>query len=416
MVDPARSGADVVELDPVHEQGRRIRLGIFFSHPTQHHSVLFQRLAESTVLDVSIYYYDPGSLGSMYDPGYQTAQEWDIDLLGNARSVVLGNLLRGRHPTPLRQLNLGVIPAMRSGRFDAVMLFGYVSLSNRLVMRMAKAAGAAVLYQSDVNVLDESRQKRSTVLRAYRDSFLKRADVILAIGDKNREAYRRFGVEDERMIWCPYPIDTARFSAAREDPALSDKLAELRKRYSIPDDARVVVFCGKLIARKRPGDLIAALRCLTKDGVYGLLVGSGELEGGLRSSLHANENVRITGFVNQSQIPYHMLLADVAVVPSEQDAHPLVVTEFAASGIPVIASHYCGVWGHHDILRPGENGYVYTCGDIPELARRISDVLDDGSVRARMAARSLEIASEHSAQRAANVIVDYLQRRRTRLG
>ena len=198
--------------------------------------------------------------------------------------------------------------------------------------------------------------------------------------------------------------------AARNDPALTEKLEELRTRHAIPQGARVVAFCGKLIERKRPRDLIDALRLIDRKDTYGLLIGSGEMEADLRKHLTLNDRIVITGFVNQSEIPYHMLLADIGVVTSEWDPHPLVTTEFAMCARPVIVSHYCGVWGDHDILRPGENGFLYKCGDVPELAEQISSLLDQDDLRLSMGQRSLVFAEAQSAEHAARVVADLLRR------
>lgn len=386
-----------------------IRLGIFFSHPTQHHSILFQRLSEEESLDVVTHYYDPPQPHRDRDFGPQGSETWDIDLQGDSQCRILSNVLRYGRISPIRQLNPGVATAMRDGEFDAVILFGYVSPSNRIVMLLAKACGSKVLYQSDVNIMDEVRARRSKLQLRFRDSFLRRADQVLVIGDRNREAYRASGVDEEKMIWCPYPVDVSRFTAARESPSLQSQLARLRDKYSIPHSARVVAFSGKLIDRKRPMDLIEALRKLRRSDVYGIMIGSGPLEAELRSAIRANDHVRITGFVNQSVLPYHMLLADIGVITSDWDAHPLVATEFAACGIPVIASHYCGVWGDHDILRSGESGDIYECGDTTALAKAIDALLADENRRMRMGARAAELAQGQSVERAAAIIVNYLK-------
>jgi glycosyltransferase involved in cell wall biosynthesis len=130
----------------------------------------------------------------------------------------------------------------------------------------------------------------------------------------------------------------------------------------------------------------------------------------LRRSLGTDDRVRITGFVNQSEIPYHMLLGDVGVVCSDFDPHPLVTTEFAMCGLPVVVSDACGVWGDHDILRPGENGFTYPCGNVDGLAAGIALLLDDETLRERMGRRSLELAGEQSAEHAATVLSTLLQR------
>jgi glycosyltransferase involved in cell wall biosynthesis len=389
--------------------GRR-RLAAFFSHPTQHHSALFQYLAKNDDIEVQVFYYDPGSLGGMFDPGYGNNAAWDVDLTTGVQSRVLKNVLRGKAVHPFRQLNPGVFPAVLKGRFHAIFLSGYAAPSNWLVLAAARLTGSAIWYQSDTNILDLKRKSTSRFKDLLRKTFLRSINTFLVAGDNNKSTYDLFGIPDEKMTWCPIPVDMARYQAARSDAELPQKLDELRSRYGIPGGARVVAFCGKLIERKRPQDLIEALRILNRPDTYGLLIGSGEMAAALKESLTAQDRIVITGFVNQSEIPYHMLLADVGVVSSEWDPHPLVTTEFAMCGRPVVVSDYCGVWGSHDILRPDENGFLYRCGDIGELAGKISRLLADDNLRSSMGQRSLVFAADQSAEHAAGVFADLLRR------
>jgi len=340
----------------------------------------------------------------MFDQDMGTDEAWDVDLLSGTYSTVLSNPLRGKSVSPLRQFNPAVPSIVLRERFDVVFLCGYASPSNWLAMLAARSSGARIIYQSDTSILDERRKHRRWPHRALRKLFLQQVDTFLPIGDKNRDAYLAFGMDPKRMVWCPYPVDSRRFERAQNDPALCQSLSSLRARYGIPEDAYVVAFSGKLIPRKRPDDLVAALRQLGRSDVHALLIGTGPLETSMSESLRVDDNVHITGFVNQSMIPYHLMLADVAVVPSEWDPHPLVTTEFAVCGIPLVVSDCVGVWGDHDVLRPGENGFVYPCGNASELARCVGTLLDDADLRARMKRRSRELGTAHSAERAAEII------------
>jgi glycosyltransferase involved in cell wall biosynthesis len=387
----------------------RHRLAVFFSHPTQHHSAMFQYLAKKDNVELHVYYYDPGLMGGMFDSGYGTNAAWDVDLTTGVDARLLSNIVRGREVSQFRQVNPGVISAVLKGKYDAVLLSGYASPSNWLVLAMAKLVGSPVWYQSDTNVLDIERKPSSGLKDFLRKIFFRNISLFLLAGDNNKASYRQFGINEDRMIWCPIPVDMARYDQARLDPDLDKKLRTLKGRYGIPDNARVVAFCGKLIERKRPQDIIEALRILRRQNVYGLLIGSGKMESSLREMMTASDQIVITGFVNQSEIPYHMLLADIGVVSSEWDPHPLVTTEFAMCGRPILVSNYCGVWGEHDILRSGENGFVYRCGDASALASRISHLLDNEDLRCSMGERSLTIAESQTAAHVANVLEDLLK-------
>ena len=397
----------------IEKNGATPSIGIFFSHPTQHHSVMFKHLSEVPDIATRIYYYDYGSLKGAFDPGYGTSESWDVDLLSGTPTKFLPNLLRGKQISQFRQFNPRVVGALLRGRFDAVFVSGYVSPSNWLVLLGAKLLGAKVFYQSDTNILDEERKPQSRLKSLLRRAFLNRVNVFLPIGDHNREVYTRLGYDPQNMVWCPCPVDVERFRGALDNAQTKAASQELRARYDIPDGAKIVAFCGKLIERKRPQDLIDAVKSLGRSDVYALLIGSGPMEAELRAHLSPADPVRITGFVNQSQMPAHMMLADVGVVCSEWDPHPLVVTEFAACGLPILAAHFCGMWGPNDILRPDENGFVYPCGEVAELARCITRLVDDPALAARMGARSLELSGTQSAKYGAQIVAEQLRNLRS---
>ncbi len=367
---------------------------------------MFNELAQNEKLTVRIYYYDPGATGNMFDRGYNLAHKWDVQLI-SSNSTILPNLLRGDEVRQSRQLNLSVFSIMLRERFDAVFVAGYASPSNWLVAILKNWTKTFLLYQADTNILDVQRKPDGKIKRGVKRWFLNRVDCFLVIGDKNRQAYEHYGIPEAKLRWCPYPVDLRRYEAASRDPHLAQRLEELRSRYRIPAGARVIGFCGKLIARKRPQDFVAAIQLLARRDLFGLLIGSGEEEEQLRRTA-SEEQIAFTGFINQSEIPYHLLLSDIGVICSESDPHPLVATEFAMCGRPVIVSDACGVWGDHDILRPNENGFVYQCANVPELAESITRLIDTPSLLRKFESRSLELAKSQSAQYAAATVVGLL--------
>ena len=85
--------------------------------------------------------------------------------------------------------------------------------------------------------------------------------------------------------------------------------------------------------------------------------------------------VRFLGFVNQSRLPGVYRAADILVLPSEYEPFGLVVNEAMLCGRPVIVSDRVGA--KYDLVREGETGFVYPCGDIEALARILREVLPD---------------------------------------
>ena len=188
-------------------------------------------------------------------------------------------------------------------------------------------------------------------------------------------------------------------------PPREVELTALRQRYEIPQEARVVLFVGKLIPRKRPLDLVQALARLNSEGkVIGLFVGEGPLREKILFA--GGSRVRITGFINQTEMPAHYALGDLLAMTSAHDPHPLAITEAAALGVPAVISDRCGCYGPRDVLRVGENGFVYPCGDVQKLAARLTTLLTDEPLRQKMAARARKLALTQDITVAARAIID----------
>jgi glycosyltransferase involved in cell wall biosynthesis len=382
-----------------------LRLAIFFSHPTQHHAPWFRAIAATGEVDLHVFYYHPGltSPSGGFDRGFGISFQWDVPLLEGYPYTILPPLIdRGLSPLTI---NRGLLSALRSRSWDAVLVAGYAHLNNWLVAASARILKIPLLHFCDGNLLSKinfwKKFFKSPLVKAYFSMFSK----CLFIGDHNYDFYRHYGVKPENLDWCPCPIDIRKFMAPQEN-----KLAELRQCYKISSTARVAMFVGKLTPWKRPLDLAQALSLLNSDKsdkeVIGLFVG----EGPLRQQIQATgENrVRITGFINQTEIPAYYALGDVLAMTSEHDHHPLVITEAAALGVPAVISDRCGCYGPRDVLRDGENGFVYPCGNIDALAAKLSTLLTDEALRRRMAARARELALTQDVTVAARAVINAL--------
>ncbi len=77
-----------------------------------------------------------------------------------------------------------------------------------------------------------------------------------------------------------------------------------------------------------------------------------------------NENVVLTGFIEETEIPAHFLLADLFVLPSKGEGFGIVLIEALACGMPVI----CGDSdGSKDAIYEGKLGKAINADDLSEL-------------------------------------------------
>jgi len=82
------------------------------------------------------------------------------------------------------------------------------------------------------------------------------------------------------------------------------------------------------------------------------------------------ESLRVCAFLALSINPSFAAVytsADLFVIPSGYDPCPVVVCEAMLCGLPVVLSDQ--IRGRFDLVRPGETGDIFPCGDINALWR-----------------------------------------------
>jgi glycosyltransferase involved in cell wall biosynthesis len=151
---------------------------------------------------------------------------------------------------------------------------------------------------------------------------------------------------------------------------------------------------------------------------YLVFAGDGPMRSALEQSardLGISERIRMLGFVNQSQLPSVYRGADLFVLPSLYEPFGLVVNEAMLCGCPAAVSDRVGA--KYDLVRSGENGYVFPVGDVEGLAAIFRDILADPEKRRRMgeaARQRMETWSPREYVNALSAAVDLAARSRGR--
>lgn len=387
----------------------KFRLAVVISHPIQYYYRLYQELARQPEIELMVYYCDEGGTGKpVYDPTFQAEIKWDIPLLEGYPYRFLPNF----SPLPFRPgigfVNPGVVPALTANRYDAVFVWGYDSVTSWLAFLAAAISRTPVFLGGSV----VRRPNRPAALRLLKGALLRPlfrwVAAILSECEQNAEYYRFYGAHPERVYWNPAAVDNEYFQG--EYARLLPRREEIRAELGIPPARPVILFLGRLDIRKRVVDLLEAYRRL-RDRLDASLVfvGEGEQRGELerRIARYGLENVIITGFKNQTELPRYFTAGDVYVLPSEYDPSPRAINEAMNFALPVIVSD--GVGSSGDLVRDGENGFVFPTGDINALAGRIHRVLGPPGLRERMGSRSREIIGEWSYRTGAREILRALR-------
>jgi phosphatidylinositol alpha-1,6-mannosyltransferase len=168
----------------------------------------------------------------------------------------------------------------------------------------------------------------------------------------------------------------------------------VRAGYGLAD--RPVIVCvSRLVPRKGQDTLIRALRLVRRavpDAAL-LLVGRGPYESDLRTlaaELGLTADVVFTGGVPADQLALHYAAGDVFAMPCrtrrggmDVEGLGIVYLEASAVGLPVVAGNSGGA---PDAVRPGVTGYVADGEDVPAVAARLAELLQDPAARATLGA------------------------------
>lgn len=165
----------------------------------------------------------------------------------------------------------------------------------------------------------------------------------------------------------------------------SDEVAELRRRYDLPEDAPVVGMVANLNRSVKGGDhflrVVAEISKAVPECRF-LLVGMEGMGDSLRTSARrygVESVIRFTGYTED--VASHYELMDVSVLTSRTEGLSITLLESMSHGLPVVATR---VGGNPEVVVDGETGWLVPLDDVAGFAERVIALLEDPPLRARM--------------------------------
>jgi glycogen(starch) synthase len=216
--------------------------------------------------------------------------------------------------------------------------------------------------------------------------------VLIGCASFREEVAGRLGTDRARFTIVPGGVDTSRFTPGAPPP----------------DDPPVMLYHGRVDARKGVLDLIDAARRLRADGNRFRLLISGigptfdETEAAILH-LGLQDCVEMTGYIDYQDVPSVYRRAGIFVSPTYAEGFSNTILEAMASRMAVVSCRSVGVV---DCIRDGENGLLTDPGDIDGLTEALRRVLRDRALRERLAdAALLECRSVYSWPNVAGLIM-----------
>ena len=138
-----------------------------------------------------------------------------------------------------------------------------------------------------------------------------------------------------------------------------------------------LVCVGRLCEEKGQLLLISAVAKLAEKGVRLRLVLAGD--GPMRCDLEElikryklESSVSITGWISSEQVRNEILASRALVLPSFAEGLPVVIMEALALRRPVLTTYVAGI---PELVRHGENGWLFPAGSVEDLANAMEDCI-----------------------------------------
>jgi glycosyltransferase involved in cell wall biosynthesis len=382
----------------------KTRIAYLVTHPIQYQAPLLRKLAADPAIAFKAFFGSDFSVANFVDPGFGREISWDVPLLNGYEHEFLPRwgkpMRKGEDPSFWRPFNRGLRQRL-AGNFDALWIHGYNHAFHWQAIAIAKSLGMKVMIRDEATDISASRSGLKQALKRGFFGLLDRfVDAYLAIGTLNRAYYRGFGIADEKIFTVPYAVDNAYFQSRIAE--VSPRREILRAELGLKGEHPIILFAGKLIERKRPFDLLDAYAQIAGEPEmrqpYLLFAGDGPLRAQLEARIleAGADGARILGFQSQRELAALYDLADMFVLPSEREAWGLVVNEAMNAGRAIVVNDRIGAGP--DLVRGGQNGFVYPFGDVSALAVCLRSTLRDPVRLRAMGARSRQIIDGWSFQ------------------
>lgn len=382
---------------------------VFAGNPTQYHSPIFRRLSKALGGRMQVMYGDDIGARPFFNPEVNAVIEWDVPVLGGFPYKIFDNRASPEQKGFWSRNNPALLSYVMRSSASHVLLHGYDTLSSWYVYFSALMSGKKIIWRGETvakpgNPVTWAEQIKRLVLPVY----FRFVDKVLWSCLNNRDYLsRHLGGQTHKLARFPCAVDNEFFRNYRLDDA---RKVEARRAHGIAPDHMVVVTCSRLTKRKRTHLIIDAMSKMTTDQVTLLIIGDGPERATLEDQARRlGVSLHLVGFVGQTEVAKLLALSDVFALLSFYDASPKALNEAMNFPLAVIAS--TGVGTARDLVRSGQNGYLFETGQEVDLVHWLQGWANDPESRHTMGAQNEEILKEYTIEEDVAILMEAMGRR-----
>lgn len=364
------------------------KLLIFDTHPIQYRAPVFRALAKK-LPQLKVFFFN-----SQFD-----GDKWWFHEVGKAKSLAWGlNLTEGYANQTLNLNNLTISKTYRNLKSliltekpAAILVYGYYLKEHWILRFLSSRLNIPLIFIGET-FTSNSPHLRRIITTQLQKLFLKGVHRFISIGKKTEAFYLSKKISPTKIISGRYCVDTDFFR--QNEPSATLIRNELRKSLNIKETDFVLLFVGRLFERKRPQDIIDLHELLMPLGrVHTVMIGTGPLEGILKSDSQGLPRLHWLGFQNQSQTRDWYFAADLLVVPSEFETWGLVVNEAFSCGLPALITNTCGA--ADDLVENEKTGFVFQLGSVESARDYVIRLMDNRTLQRELGERARQKVSNY---------------------
>ena len=372
---------------------RNIKLFYFAPHPVQYHVGIYRELAKVDRLDFKVIYEDDFGLMPTYVDEFKSEIKWDIDLMKGYPSEFMKNYGSRSRGGFFARVNIGIFGQIIKGKPDVILLKGYTTVSDWLVMILGLASKTKIIFRGEavINMHNKPCLLKKIIKKLVITKWLSLCDAVMFSCAGNKKYFKYYGVPDSKLFPIPCAVDNAFFRGY--ESLYSRKKSAIRAKIGIPEDNLVVLFSARFTTRKRPLDLLNAISKIDNTNITVLFVGDGPEREIIEDFVKNNRiSAVFTGFVNQSEISKYYSISDLSIVISDYDPSPKAMNEAMNFRLPIIVSDTVGT--AQDLIKDDNNGFIVGVGDIDTISSKIDFFNKNRDELTRMGQNSFDIVEK----------------------
>lgn len=214
--------------------------------------------------------------------------------------------------------------------------------------------------------------------------------------------HNTFKVPLSKIIVLPNEIDLNRFNPEGFNSN------ELRREFGVSEDDKIVLFVHRIVERKGAHYIPEVARAVTGrvPQVKFIVAGDGPYFDRLKLKIAEDglgDKTVLLGWVPNREIMKLYAIADIFIMPSEEEGFPRVLLESMAMGVPFVAAD---VGGTGDICSGKQKKYIFPVGDIESFSKGVIEIIESPEVSKLLQEEGLINVKRFSADRVCKLFID----------